>query len=102
MKRVTKEELFSLVDDFGDTVIDPVSLKKRIDQLFEQPAYKVTPAELEVLHLWADGYTTHYIACLRGVSLRTVERQIGSLNREFGTNNRGDLVAKAREAGIIL
>lgn len=67
----------------------------------ERSFYKVTPAEHEVLHLWADGYTTSYIAHLRSVSERTVERQIGSLNREFGTNNRADLVTKAKEAGLL-
>lgn len=63
--------------------------------------YKVTPAEKEILSLWAEGYTASWIARLRNTSIRTVERQIGQLNRTFNVHDRASLVAKARKAGVL-
>lgn len=63
--------------------------------------YKVTPAEKEVLILLAEGFTARHIAELRCTSVRTVERQIGVLNRTFDVHDRATLLAKAKEAGVL-
>lgn len=93
----TKQQLLRQID----------ALRCRVEELFEdEPAvepveYKITEAEQEVLKLWAGGFKAQHIAYTRGSSVGTVQAQLRSLNRTFGTTNRGDLIQKAKEAGLL-
>jgi DNA-binding NarL/FixJ family response regulator len=62
---------------------------------------KITEAEQMVLKLWASGFKAQHIAYTRGSSVGTVQAQLRALNRTFGTTNRGDLIQKAKEAGLL-
>ena len=68
-----------------------------IDQAGEQPAAigDLTPSELDVLKLLADGHQTKGIARLRGTSDRTVEKQIASAKEKLGGGSTIATVARA-------
>jgi len=57
--------------------------------------------ELEVLRLLALGHTNTEVARLRHTSLRTAESQRAQIHRKLGRQTRAELVAYARETGLI-
>jgi two-component system, NarL family, response regulator NreC len=58
-------------------------------------------SETHVLRLLVHGFTNNEIATARGVSLRTIETQRANILRRLGLRTRADLVAYAREHGIV-
>lgn len=61
----------------------------------------LTPRELDVLTLLAQGLTARQIATLRRISVRTVSKHLEHLYRKFGCNDRLQAVNKARRLGLI-
>jgi DNA-binding NarL/FixJ family response regulator len=61
----------------------------------------LTTAEMEVLHLIATGKSSKEIANARSRSVETVNRQVASIFKKLGVENRTSAVAVARERGIL-
>lgn len=65
------------------------------------PRRKVTPRELEVLELVADGHSTREIARRLWVTEETVKTHIRRLHDRLGARTRAHAVAIAFRAGIL-
>jgi two-component system response regulator NreC len=61
----------------------------------------LSPRETEVLTLIALGHTNTEIAASLGVSVRTVESHRAHIQQKIGLTNRAELVAYARERGLL-
>jgi LuxR family maltose regulon positive regulatory protein len=70
-------------------------------QAAQQLLDPLTPRELEVLHLLAQGATNREIADQLVVSLTTVKKHIGSLFLKLAAENRTHAVARARELSLL-
>lgn len=70
-------------------------------QLADQLAQTLTRAEVDVLRLMEIGKSNKEIACTRARSTETIKRQVASLYRKLGVENRTSAVAAARERGLL-
>ena len=61
----------------------------------------LSPRELEVLALAAQGLTNQQIAAQLVISIRTVKKHIENINSKLGAQNRTQAAARARELGIL-
>ena len=61
----------------------------------------LTPRELEVLRLLADGRTIRQTASAIGISPRTVESHVTKLHRKLGVRTRMQAIARAVSLGYI-
>src|SRR5215471_17918203 len=66
----------------------------------KMPSDGLTPRELEVLRLVAEGETNVQIARRLGVSTHTVERHVANLYRKIGARGRADATAYALRSGL--
>jgi len=67
----------------------------------EQPVESLTPRDIEVLRLIAQGYTNREIADLLSLSVRTVESHRANIMDKLGLRGRAELVRYAREHGLL-
>jgi DNA-binding CsgD family transcriptional regulator len=67
----------------------------------EQDAAALTPREIEVLRLLAEGATNKSIARRLGISVHTVKFHVASLLDKFEAVGRTDAVAHAVRLGVI-
>ena len=65
-------------------------------------AVQLTPREHEVLRLLATGRSNADISAALTVSINTAEFHLRSLLAKFGARSRTEVVAKAREQGLLL
>lgn len=65
------------------------------------PDHDLTPRELTVLGLLAEGLTAVGIAHRLAISPHTVNRHLEKVYRKLGTNNRVATVLSAQQAGIV-
>ncbi|HEY1640710.1 MAG TPA: LuxR C-terminal-related transcriptional regulator [Streptosporangiaceae bacterium] len=65
------------------------------------PAEPLTPRELQVLAMLADGQPNQAIARQLVVTLDTVKKHVSHVLAKLGAANRTEAVARAREAGLI-
>ncbi len=77
------------------------SLPRTRSQAMSPLLEPLTPRELEVLHLLAQGATNQEIADHLVVSLTTVKKHVGSLLLKLAAENRTHAVARARELSLI-
>jgi two-component system response regulator NreC len=84
----------------GETYINP-QLGARLAGEPEGPPGGLTPRELEVLGLVAEGHTNPEIAERLVVSVRTVETHRSAIYRKLGSTNRAELVRFARDHGLV-
>ena len=68
------------------------------DAGFEEP---LTPREIEVLELLAEGLPNKAIARRLGISDQTVKFHVASLSGKLGAANRTDAVRRAARRGLI-
>jgi DNA-binding NarL/FixJ family response regulator len=61
----------------------------------------LTPRELQVLRLLADGWTIRQTATRTGISPRTVESHVTKLYRKLGVHTRMQAIARAASLGYI-
>ena len=61
----------------------------------------LTPRELEVLRLVAEGETNAEIGLRLGLSVHTVERHAANLYRKIGARGRADATAYAVRRGLV-
>jgi DNA-binding NarL/FixJ family response regulator len=70
----------------------------RADDVFAEP---LTPRELEVLELLAEGLPNKAIAVRLGISDQTVKFHVGSISGKLGASNRTDAVRRAVRRGLL-
>jgi ATP/maltotriose-dependent transcriptional regulator MalT len=74
------------------------------DTTAEQPAAlldPLTPRELEVLHLIADGHSNRIIAEQLVITIGTVKSYTSQIYSKLGVSSRTQAVAQARDIGLI-
>jgi len=64
------------------------------------PSSELSPREVEVLRLVADGETNGQIAARLGLSINTVERHVGNVYRKIDARGRAEATAWAIRNGI--
>jgi two-component system response regulator NreC len=87
----------------GEMYVNPglgVKLATEQEEAPAQPAV-LSPRETEVLSLIADGHTNAEIAQRLFLSVRTVESHRAHIQRKTGRATRAELVALAREQGLV-
>jgi DNA-binding CsgD family transcriptional regulator len=77
-----------------------VALVDAIDTSASQEA-ALTPREIEVLNLLAEGASNKTIARRLGISIHTSKFQVGSLLDKLDASGRTDAVAHAARLGVI-
>jgi DNA-binding CsgD family transcriptional regulator len=77
-----------------------VALVDAVDAAASQDA-ALTPRELEVLTLLAEGASNKTIARRLGISIHTVKFHVGSLLDKLDASGRTDAVAHAARLGVI-
>lgn len=91
----------------GILVLDPalagslVSTPQRVDEE-SFSSDDLTPRELEVLHLLAEGLPNKTIARQLGISEHTVKFHINALMGKLGAQSRTDAVVRATRRGLII
>ena len=77
-------------------------IKRTVEHDFvDRRKQALTPAEMEVLRMITLGKSNKEIANTRARSEETIKRQVASLFRKLGVENRTSAVAAARERGIL-
>ncbi len=88
----------------GLVVVDPAwtaSLLSR-DQPGPEPAEELTPRELEVLQLLAEGLPNKAIARRLGISDHTAKFHVNSILSKLGASSRTEAVVRATRLGLII
>jgi NarL family two-component system response regulator LiaR len=63
--------------------------------------YKLTPTELSLLRLLAEGKSKNEIAALRRVEASTIRTHVGNILKKFGEPSVADVVKRLRRLGIF-
>ena len=102
LKGVPREELFQAVRivQAGGSTLQPVVAAKLLRQVSED-FEPLTPRELEVLSLVAQGLQNKEIAAELVITERTVKFYISSILDKLGASNRTEAVAVAAQRGLI-
>lgn len=74
----------------------------RIDPELPARLGRLTPRELEVLRLVADGRSNKWIAEALSLSALTVKSHLSRISRKLGTGDRSHQVAIAMRAGVLV
>ncbi len=109
VKRAVEGELINAIDAVlrGDMYVHPAVTRALLPGTApkspERPAYEavLTPREIEVLRLIAQGHTNSQIASLLSLSVRTVESHRANIIDKLHLNNRAELVRYARDQGLL-
>jgi len=67
----------------------------------QSPAHRLTPRELEIVRLVADGRTNKAIGAKLSLSALTVKNHLARIGRKLGTGDRAQIVAIACRGGVI-
>ncbi|MFQ5854459.1 MAG: response regulator [Anaerolineae bacterium] len=109
VKRAVESELINAIRAVwrGDLYVHPAMTRALLKDLTpsptsdEDPVEPLTPREIEVLRLIAQGYTNRQIAETLTISIRTVETHRANLMGKLGLRSRVELVRYARERGWL-
>jgi len=108
LKGVPREELFNAVRVVhqGGSLLQPVVASKLLRQVSHQHQVQsepetLTPRELEVLQLVAQGLQNKEIATELVISQRTVKFHVSSIMGKLGAGNRTEAVAMAAQQGLV-
>jgi DNA-binding NarL/FixJ family response regulator len=108
LKGAPREELFNAVRvvHAGGSLLQPVVASKLMRQVSHQgqeslAAEPLTPREMEVLHLLAQGLQNKEIAAELVISQRTVKFHVSSIMSKLGAGNRTEAVTLAAQQGLI-
>jgi DNA-binding CsgD family transcriptional regulator len=83
------------------SVLNRVYAAPVVDRAEAREQAGLTPRELDVLTLLAQGLTARQIATVRRIGARTVSKHLEHLYRKLGCNDRLQAVNKARKIGLI-
>jgi two-component system NarL family response regulator len=100
LKQCSSEELLQCVRAVhaGGTYIAPVIAGKLAERL---SGPRLSPRELEVLHLLVDGKTNKEIAVLLGIAEATVRVHVDHILEKLGVSSRTAACVTALERGLI-
>jgi two-component system response regulator NreC len=109
LKRAVESELIDAIRAVsrGEVYVHPAMTRALLNTLAPVPASHgasaepLTPREIEVLRLIAQGHTNRQMADLLSISIRTVESHRSNLMNKLGLRSRVDLVRYAKEHKII-
>jgi len=109
LKQAVEAELISAIRAVGrgDLYIHPAmtrALLKDVSPLLvpeENPTEPLSPRELEVLRLVAQGHTNRQVAEMLHLSVRTVESHRANLMNKLGLSSPAQLVRYAIEHGLL-
>jgi DNA-binding NarL/FixJ family response regulator len=107
IKRAVEAELINAVRAVwrGDLYVHPAMtralLRKDSFASDERAVEPLTPRDVEVLRLIAQGYTNREAAGVLGISVRTVESHRANIMDKLGLRGRAELVRYAREHGLL-
>lgn len=73
----------------------------RVDPVLPARLGRLTPRELEILRLVADGRSNKWIAESLSLSALTVKSHLSRISRKLGTGDRSHQVAVAMRAGVL-
>jgi DNA-binding NarL/FixJ family response regulator len=84
-------------------LLSPIAAPPSIDEasLTEPLTEALTPREIEVLELVAEGLSNKAIASRLGISDQTVKFHLASVSGKLGASNRTDAVRRAVLGGLI-
>lgn len=109
LKRSSQETLLKAINNafidrkFIDEAIQISLISTDLDQTEKKdPPKKLTPRELQILKLVAEGHKNHDIAELLVISLKTVEAHRLNLMRKLQAHNALDLMNWASRLGLRL
>jgi NarL family two-component system response regulator LiaR len=104
LKGAPREELFNAIRivHAGGSLLQPVIATRLVDRL-NQPHEPdgLTPRELEVLALVAQGLPNKEIAARLVITERTAKFHVSSIMGKVGATNRTEMVALANQRGLI-
>jgi DNA-binding NarL/FixJ family response regulator len=102
LKGAPREEVFQAVRVVrsGGSLLEPVVASKLLRQV-SQDFQPLTPRELEVLGLVAQGLQNKEIAARLVITERTVKFYVSSILAKLGAGNRTEAVAIAAQRGLI-
>lgn len=102
LKHAMDDELFRAIDCVlaGETFVSEMINQEALRELSFHDE-DLTPRELEVLHLIADGMTNPQIAELMNISPNTVTRHRANLMHKLNVHNRVELIHTAFSRGLI-
>ncbi len=106
LKGVPRQELFNAIRvvNSGGSLLQPVvasKLLRQVSQEPEPPQEILTPRELEVLQLLAQGLQNKEIAVELVISERTVKFHVSAILSKMEAGNRTEAVAIAAQRGLI-
>ena len=108
LKGAPREQVFEAVRvvNSGGSLLQPVVASKLLRSMRHgsgaaPPAGAITPRELEVLHLLAQGLRNKEIADRLGIVERTVKSHVGSILAKLDAGNRTEAVAVAVQRRLI-
>jgi two-component system response regulator NreC len=109
VKRAAESELIDAIRAVwrGDLYVHPIMTRALLKDLSlspisnKTPGEALTPREIEVLRLIAQGYTNRQTAEALNISVRTVESHRGNLVDKLNLHSRVGLVRYAKEHGLI-
>ncbi|MFQ5795983.1 MAG: response regulator [Candidatus Bipolaricaulia bacterium] len=102
LKGTPREEIFQAVRvvHAGESLLQPVVTSKLLKHI-SQDVEQLTPRELDVLRLLAQGLKNKEIAETLFRSERTVKFHVSSILRKLGAENRTEAVSIAVQKGLI-
>jgi two-component system response regulator NreC len=109
LKRAAESELINAIQAVwrGDLYVHPAMTRTLLQDLHatfipnEASIEPLTPREIEVLRLIAEGHTNRQIAEVLSISVRTVESHRANLMGKLGLNSRVELVRYAKRHGFL-
>jgi len=111
VKRAVESELIDAIRAVwrGDLYVHPAMTRALLKEMSapaplssnEAPVETLTPREVEVLRLIAQGYTNRQMADMLSISVRTVESHRSNLMGKLDLHSRVELVRYARENKLI-
>ena len=103
VKHSAAKELVQAIDAAlaGETFINPqLGAKLAAEPVAEGPPDDLTPREVEILGLLAEGFMNPEIAEKLVLSVRTVETHRANIQRKTGIKSRAELIAYAKQHGL--
>ena len=110
IKRAVESELIDAIRAVwrGDLYVHPAMTRALLKEISPAPpsnneamVESLTPREIEVLRLIAQGYTNRQMADMLSISVRTVESHRSNLMGKLDLHSRVELVRYARENNLI-
>ena len=86
------------IEAAGILIADPTGPRRSNGETFEEP---LTPREIDVLELLAEGLANKPIAARLGISDQTVKFHVASICGKLGAANRTDAVRRGVRRGLI-